>query len=240
MKRVSRVSWASTLIEQLLQAVHLDVAEMDFRAFGLQSDGAGDDVEAGCLVDELAIDLEFQISAGNFDFIAIPLARGFFGGFDFFDAFEIAEVFVVFDLLNSICGAIDAGTVEAPDVAGVLMLELCFHAFWHEGFRFAGDSEEDTAISGFAARCPTPFEAEFEIPIGRIGEQIAGRLAFADQHAVAHAPDIFFFQPIAHQHMGPILEIGAIEEVGFGAGFRGDCGWFGTGGEYDSSCESGQ
>jgi hypothetical protein len=48
-----------------LLAAQVDVAEMDFRAFGLQADGAGDDVEAGCLVDELAIDLEFQICWGK-------------------------------------------------------------------------------------------------------------------------------------------------------------------------------
>jgi hypothetical protein len=98
---------------------------------------------------------------------------------------------------------------------------LRLNALRHEGCGFAGDAEQDTAVARSASGCPSPLEAEGEILIGLIGEEITERSALADKNAILDGPDILFFHPLPYKDVGPAAEVTAIEELDKGRGGRG-------------------
>lgn len=133
-------------------------------------------------------------------------------------------------------GAVEGGSAP-PGVASVFVIELGFDALGHEGGGFTGDSEEYAAISGGGSGGPAPLEAELEVLVGCICEQLSEWGAFADDDAVFDGSDVFLFDVVADEDVGPAVEVAAAEEF-CGSSGRLGCG-LGKGGEGDD-CEGGK
>ncbi len=74
----------------------------------------------------------------------------------------------------------------------------------------------------FSRDSSDPTKGPFPIHHSLLPYHITEGSAFADKHAVPHAPDVFHFHFLAYQHMRPAAEVGSIEKRGgcFCGGYR--------------------
>lgn len=103
-----------------------DASEVDLAAFGLETDGPGNDVHPLDLVDELAVEPDAIGAALGEDLDAVPFAGGEFGVGGFLDAVDVAGDFVVGDVEVAGLVGVEAHAVEGEDVAGIAVHELDF------------------------------------------------------------------------------------------------------------------
>jgi hypothetical protein len=108
----------------LLQGLDGNAAEMDFTAFGLESDGAWGDVDAVDFIDLAAVEVDEVGIAAGFDLEVVPIAGGALGVFEFLDAVDVACELMFGDMEGAGLAGGDAETLESEDIAGVAVHEL--------------------------------------------------------------------------------------------------------------------